>query len=334
MDTKSFSPKITFGIIVLNGEPFIRYNLRQIYSYAHQIIVIEGAVQSAYDIATTDGHSLDNTLEILKKFKATEDPDDKLIIITTDGYWFEKDEMSQAYAKHATGDFIWQVDIDEFYTEKDLKFVFDLLKDRPEITTISFKQISFWGGFDYISDGFYLRSGGEMFHRVFKWGKGYKYISHRPPTIVNEKHQNLRHIHWVNGNQLAEQGIFLYHYSLIFPKQAKEKSQYYSQAPWAKKARNMNNWFNESYLVLGKPFRVHNVYHYPSWLEYYKGDHPEQIQNLIEDIEKNGLEIEQRQTEDIEKLLNSRKYKLGKIILKTLSPLVIFFIRIKRLFNK
>src|SRR3546814_12365174 len=31
-------PRITFGMIVLNGEPFLRYNLRSLYPYAHQII--------------------------------------------------------------------------------------------------------------------------------------------------------------------------------------------------------------------------------------------------------------------------------------------------------
>ena len=242
--------------------------------------------------------------------------------------------MSSTYTKYSTGDYLWQIDIDEFYTDSDIKFIIELLGNKPEITTISFKQLSFWGGFDYISDGLYLRSGGEIFHRLFKWGEGYKYISHRPPTIVNEKNQDLRQINWVNGKQLAERGIFLYHYSLVFPKQAKEKSKYYSQAPWAKKAQDMNNWFNYCYSNLNKPFRVHNVYHYPSWLENYKGEHPEQIRNLIKDLENGVLNIAQRQTEDIETLINSQMYQLGKIILKTLSPLVILIIRIKRLFNK
>ena len=35
-------PSITFGMIVLNGEPFVRYNLRALYPFAHQIIVVEG----------------------------------------------------------------------------------------------------------------------------------------------------------------------------------------------------------------------------------------------------------------------------------------------------
>jgi hypothetical protein len=115
-------PKITFGLIVLNGEPFTRYNLRALYPFAHQIIVAEGASPKAAHVATPDGHSIDGTLDILRRFKAEEDPEDKIIIVTAEdeghpnGFWpGEKDEQSQAYAKRATGDWLWQVDIDEFY---------------------------------------------------------------------------------------------------------------------------------------------------------------------------------------------------------------------------
>ena len=37
------SLQVTFGTIVLNGEPFTRHNLRALYPFAHQIIVVEGA---------------------------------------------------------------------------------------------------------------------------------------------------------------------------------------------------------------------------------------------------------------------------------------------------
>ena len=37
-------PRVTFGIIVLNGEPFTRYCLRALYAFAHEIIVVEGKI--------------------------------------------------------------------------------------------------------------------------------------------------------------------------------------------------------------------------------------------------------------------------------------------------
>ena len=120
-------PKISFGMIVLNGLPFIKYNLKGLYPYAHQIIVVEGACRSASSIADKNGHSNDGTLEELKIFKSEFDKEDKITIVTAEddgkpnGFWNEKDEMSQAYAKRATGDYLWQVDVDEFYKSEDMK---------------------------------------------------------------------------------------------------------------------------------------------------------------------------------------------------------------------
>lgn len=54
-------PKVSFGIIVLNGEPFTRYCLRALYPFAHESIVVEGACQAASAIATADDHSTDGT---------------------------------------------------------------------------------------------------------------------------------------------------------------------------------------------------------------------------------------------------------------------------------
>ena len=73
--THSVDVRITFGIIVLNGEPFIRYNLRSLYPWAHQIVVVEGACRTAKAVATPDGHSIDGTLETIRRFQAEEDPE-------------------------------------------------------------------------------------------------------------------------------------------------------------------------------------------------------------------------------------------------------------------
>ena len=116
------SVNITFGIIVLNGEPFTRYCIRALYPHAHEIIIAEGACEGARNIATADGHSRDGTLELLRRIKRLEDPENKITIVTaedeghTDGFWpGEKHEQCRAFAKRATGNYLWQVDIDEFY---------------------------------------------------------------------------------------------------------------------------------------------------------------------------------------------------------------------------
>jgi len=320
-------PRITFGLIVLNGEPFTRYLLRSIYPFAHEIIAVEGAAPAAQAAATEGGHSTDGTLETLRGFRDHEDPDHKLKIITAEevghpnGFWpGEKDEQSRAYAERATGDYLWQVDADEFYRAVDIEQVMSLLRSDPVITAISFRQVTFWGGFDYCVDGWYLLRQFTQVHRVFRWGPGYHYVTHRPPTITDERGRDLRSIQWLDGAQTAAAGIYMYHYSLVFPKQVLEKSQYYSQAQWTHSAR-AQQWADESFLHLRQPYHVHNVYEYPSWLERFLGQHPAQIESLRADLDAGTVQAERRPTHDIEKLLESPAYRLGRSLIQRLAPL-------------
>ena len=71
-------------MIILNGEPFTRFNLRSLYPHAHQIIVVEGATAFAAEAATAEGHSSDETLDILHEFQRNEDPENKLTIVTAE----------------------------------------------------------------------------------------------------------------------------------------------------------------------------------------------------------------------------------------------------------
>jgi hypothetical protein len=314
-------PKVTFGIIVLNGEPFTRYCLRSIYPFAHQIIVAEGANKASASMATISGHSTDGTLESLHRFKAEEDPEGKVIIVEHDGLWSEKDEQSRAYARLATGDYLWQVDVDEFYRPDDMRCVLKMLGDDTSITAVSFKQLTFWGGFDYIVDGWYLKHGAEIYHRLFKWGDGYSYAKHRPPTVCSPEGINLRSIKWMDGYTMARQGVYLYHYSLVFPKQVLYKSVYYSRVNWVHDKKDSGEWAEANYIKLKNPYRVHNVYQYPSWLMRYAGEHPPEIEQLRQDI-SNGRVIEpMRDNRDVEQLLTSKSYRLGAKLLSLTEPI-------------
>ena len=319
------APRVTFGVIVLNGEPFTPYTLRSLYPFAHEIIVVEGAAPGAVHIATPDGHSRDGTLEALRRFQTEEDPEGKVTIVTAedeghpDGWWpGEKDEQSRAYAKRATGDYLWQVDIDEFYRAEEMARVIELLRTDPSITAVTFKQITFWGGLGYRVDGWYLRRGATYYHRLFKWGPGYTYATHRPPTVTDDRGRDLRAGHWLRGEDLARRGIHLYHYSLLLPKQVIEKCDYYGAATWAKRPGAVA-WAQDAFLNLRRPYRVHNVYDYPSWLQRYAGAHPEQVSRLVADIAASHPG-ELRPTADIERLLRSWWYGPGAAVLRALDP--------------
>ena len=316
-------PRVSFGIIVLNGEPFTRYCLRSLYPFAHEIIVVEGASPGAAGVAHSDGHSSDRTLDLLREFKASEDVEGKVTIVIAeddghpDGFWpGEKDEQSRAYARRATGDYLWQVDVDEFYRAADTRLVLRMLAADPSIDTMSFKMLTFWGDLGYIADGWYLRRGADQYHRLFKWGPGYRYVKHRRPTVCDERGRDLRTLRWLDAGATGRTGIRLFHYSLLFPQQVRDKGEYYQHAAHSHAvARGWNRWMERSYFTLKEPFRVHNLYRHPSWLRRFEGEHPEQAERLMADIRAGRLDVELRRRDDVEMLLDSRWYQLGRAAL-------------------
>jgi len=301
-------------MIVLNGQPFLEYNLRALYPFAHQIIIVEGACEAASSLATADGHSTDGTLEKIKQFISDNDPQKKVVLVTAEdegknnGFWIEKDEMSQSYAKRATGDWLWRVDYDEFYLEKDLKDVLEMVKTDPDITAVSFPYKQFWGGFYYVETGQWFLYDHPCFHRLFRWEKGYCYTQHRPPTVINTQGDNLRDLKWISHKQMQRKDIFLYHYSYVLPVQAEAKVKYFSHVTWTNEFLDNQKWFDERYLKLKDPFHVGEGLNYLTWLEPYKGPHPKSISAMQQDINSGKLKVHMRNHDDIEKLLNNSLY--------------------------
>lgn len=306
-------------MIVLNGLPFLPYNLRAIYPFAKQIIVVEGAVKAAAGLADAQGHSLDGTLDELRRFKVEEDPQGKLEIITRQGYWSEKDEQSQAYAARATGDYLWQVDVDEFYQPQDMTAVLRYLRDNPAITMLTFPHLLFWGAPEYVVRGWYLMREQAYIRRVFKWGRGYHYAAHRPPLVLDAHGRDLARLRPGGGLEFLRQGIYMYHYSLLFPVQVERKSRYYQQAAWSPLDR-AGTWASETYTKLKQPYRVHNSYQYPSWLERNSNPPPPQVRLMLDDIASGKVNIARRDTADIERLLATRWYGIGARLLWLVEP--------------
>lgn len=326
-------PRVTFGLRVFNGEPFVRYNLRALYPLAHQIIVVEGALSDAARMATPEGHSTDGTLDTLNRFIREDDPDNKLEVVIKDGFWSRAEDQMRAFARRATGDYLWMVDIDEFYRTDDMRAVLGMLRTDTDITAVFFKQITFWGGFDYVADGWYLRQrqgeGPGVVLRLVKWGDGYRYASHRPVTILDPDGKDLSYGKALDGENLAKEGRFMYHYSLVFPRQVREKAEHYFRAGWADAPR-IKTWAEKAYFQLRWPYHVHNVYRYPSWLTRFQGRHPREIESLRADLNSGRVSEETRNTEDIEALLDSPWYRSGRAVLKGLDPLAQFAIRRRR----
>jgi len=313
-------PRVSFGMIVLNGEPFLRYAIRALYPFAHQILIVEGACPGAAGSATPDGHSIDGSVETLRRLREEEDPEGKIVLLQRDGFWRDKDEQSQAYAERATGDWLWQVDCDEFYLAGDLLRLLTRLANEPDIAGASFRQIAFWGSPDYVVDGFYLRRGADVFHRLFRWGPGHCYQTHRPPTVIDARGRDLRTLRWLGAEELARDGIRLYHYALLFPRQVREKSRYYARTDEPARLPHAERWAEECFLRLERPYRVHNVYAHPSWLSRFDGPHPAAFREMMADLRSGRITEPSRPCDDVERLLASRRYRAGRWLLARLQP--------------
>jgi hypothetical protein len=314
-------PRVTFGIIVLNGEPFTRYCLRALYPFAHEIIVVEGGHEDTRAVATPDGHSIDDTLEALTRFCAEEDPEKKVTLVTRDGFWPKTDELgnarthqSRAYAERATGDYLWQVDIDEFYNAEDMRRVLEMLARDPEITAVSFSQRTFWGNTDIEARGWYLRMGHNEIDRLFKWAHGYRYLTHEPPTVLDNQGRDQHSLKWIRASRTASMGICLYHYSLLFPWQVDQKTRIYQDERPHRYSRAIE-WAETSYNKLDHPYRVHNIYHWPSWLKRYLGAHPTEVMRMMSDIRSGRIQATLRDNSDAYRLLDSSWYPVGAAFL-------------------
>jgi hypothetical protein len=314
-------PKITFGMIVLNGEPFTRYCIRALYPHAHQILVVEGAVEKARSIATPEGHSTDSTRETLASVKAHEDPENKITVISRDGFWADKVVMSHAYTELATGDYLWQVDSDEFYLDEDIEKIRNWLAQDPTIDGATFRWRLFWGNEKYLTDGWFLRSDAGDVNRLFRWEKGFYYDHYgkhpNGPTVTTPEGFRLNDGNWLSASKLAKAGIYQYHFSLVFPDQVLKKAKGYTAgvSPGTDNSQ-MYDWAQRNWLSLENPFRVHNRYQYISWLQRYEGPLPQAAVEMFEDIRSGKVKCSMRDMEDVIQIEGSPFYRIKRIVLR------------------
>ena len=303
-------PQISFGIIVLNGEPFVRYNLRALYPFAHEIIIVEGAYWASAEMATPEGHSKDNTLEELYKFITEEDPRGIVTVITKEGLWNGLTEKCQAWAEKATGNYLWAIDIDEFYRPEDMQKIIDLLASKPSLTALSFKLIQFCFDFNYTlhSGRDFLKHGIMECRRIFKFAPGYQYIQHEPPTVLNADGTNVEKIKYFDSEETSKLGIYIYHYAAIFKSQVESKAKTYALRGWKDKSEYALQ-FVKNWVSLENPSHLGWEPKYYTWLKKFKGVHPPEIVRLQNDLHSGKLNFELRNNTDVEYLISSSIYK-------------------------
>tara|TARA_R110000824_G_scaffold57875_1_gene157153 strand:- start:1115 stop:2002 length:888 start_codon:yes stop_codon:yes gene_type:complete len=232
---------IAFGMIVFNGNYVLKECLESVYEFASQILISEGPVKYWQEQGHTT--STDGTNDVLHEFY---DPDNKIII--EHGQFKEKNEQCNRYMRHMkhNTDYIWNLDSDEIFKPDDIELIIRILKEH-KFTSVGFKSLSFYGGFDHYLTGF---EEGAEFHRIRKVYPGSYWSTHRPPTIAHRVLPTLQELH-LPYNILAEYGVRMYHYSYVFPKQVSQKVQYY------KAAVSMDNCIDNYYETIYEPWVKH-----------------------------------------------------------------------------
>ena len=228
--------KIAFGMIVYEGDYVLEECLQQVNPHASQILIAEGPVEYWKRQGRTT--STDRTNEILDNFP---DPENKISIVH--GQYSEKDEQCKAYMQFINDDidYIWNLDSDELYKSEDIEKTIEFLtKHQP--TSVGVTSCSFYGGLDHYLTGFELAR--DNFLRIFKYEPGSTWLTHRPPTIKYPSDIQKKHI---DSNSFYDMtGIFMYHYSYVFPTQVAKKVGYYKDS--VSKENCIDNYFENVYL--------------------------------------------------------------------------------------
>ncbi len=290
--------KIDIMILILNGQPFIEYNLRQHYWFANKIWIIEGADNRTRDhvdhkFFTDSGHSTDKTVEIINSFP---DPEHKITLIQhpNNTFWSNgKDEMIAQINNKIEGDFIFEIDVDEFYKREDIEKLINIIKEYPQITSFGIPWRNFWHNFHTIygletADTFKVEWGFWGW-RLFKWLKNESnWNGHRPPNVSYHKNQYTKDGRLYNTSNdgvawgpahLAPRDIYTYHYSDLLPKQNLMKSQYYEIPQWYENI--FMKWLTHKEEV--EAYGIYPLGGSGKTMEY-DGTHPSEIYRLAKEL--------------------------------------------------
>jgi hypothetical protein len=309
------SPKFSFVTIVLNGMPFLEHALRAVYDFAHEIIIVEGAVKACGFAANPDGSSVDGTVECIRRFP---DPLQKVRLLQ--GSWPEKCEMQNAALARVTGDYVWLMDADEIYRREDLVKVADMVRREPAITQFNLIPDNFWKGFDYLMVSPVFFQPGAHYRRIFKFQPGAAFTTHRPPTLLWPGETRTKQMYCISGEITRAMGIIPFHYSYVVKSQVAQKIELYRRYGWGKAWHlDMNQWFHDCWEAWTPQNRDQIERRWPVWTGGqasrtvpFTGEHPAVMQDYIASFRR-GLGSaptpESTVTDDpLNKIIGSNKY--------------------------
>lgn len=260
-------PRLVQCIQALNESEFIEATMASIYDEVDVIMVIEGAVEN-HPNATEDGHSTDDTLDLIKAFKEERDPDNKVRLVSIKKPWKNLEELKQMFLSMCCpGDWIIINDADEFYRPEDIRRLRRAISLNPHATEFVPNFLHFYGDFKHIAV-----PGPEwqpQHQRVFKYTQGMKYNSH--PVVTDVEGQCTYFSPHYQPRRVMLDDFFIWHYGYAregMNERMREKQAYYEKELAAHGGANVpfdqkvKDWFDGTEPLL-----------------YYDGEHPEVLKD-------------------------------------------------------
>jgi hypothetical protein len=305
--------KISYVMNVLNGEPFIKFQLDSIYKHAYEIIIIEGAYVKFSHASSPEGRSLDSTIELIENYP---DIENKITLVTKPGFFSSRLAMCNEFFEYVTGDVIWQVDVDEFYLDSTHSYVAQLFNSDNDLDRVCFNFYDFFGSFDYYIKG-YENIGLDNIRRVHRYNKGEIWSDQRPPTLsLDTKEKSIRRE--LSGNEMELEGHMMFHPTMLFDSQVKDKYKYYSSR--SSSISKPNTWITHVWLNYNNKLNVAGIKNYITYLETFKnGLYPKSLIEMYSSIKNGDYEgYNVRKMQDVENFMNSSSSEIYKEIIEDL----------------
>lgn len=223
-----WEPKIVQCIAAFNEQDFIWYTLKSIYDEVDYIRVVEGAVGNRKD-ADKDGHSTDETVNIINEFIKNEDPHKKVHLIQRDGPFKSLEEQKQTFLNYAVrGEWIYICDSDEFVH----KGVISLLRKAIELypTASEFIPLFFHHYADFQTVAKPNNENAPQHQRFFRFVPGMSYHTRGHPIVSDELgHDTFFSQHYQHRRYIVK-GFNIHHMGYARPNMDKimrDKQEYY-----------------------------------------------------------------------------------------------------------
>ena len=218
-----YGPKLSVGMIVFNGDAYLTDALDGVYDLAHEIIIVEGAVEGMWQYADERGSSTDTTLQ---KIAAYPDPDEKIVLVTPSKShrWADKIEMQNEIASRVTGDIFLKMDSDEIWNPQDVARLMKKFEKDSELAIIRVGFHHFWTNFTTVAVG--CPQWESKIPRMWRWQRGF----HHEASFNCFVDASGRHVREENGYKTAYiTDKLVYHFGYVQPaSRVQAKLSYYA----------------------------------------------------------------------------------------------------------